>query len=317
MSFVPALVRRNPLLPSYIIVGALLVVLIVTGGIVSDRFLTWRNASNLFQQMVVLGLASLGQTFVILLGGIDLAVGSLVSATTVFLGSFLEWRPDLVWLAVPAALIGAAGIGALNGYLSTRLGVHPLIVTLGTSSIIFGATLSYRKEPGGSIPPGFDTLAFGDIFGVPVPAIALVAAFVIAGIWLQRSGSGRSLYFVGGGYENARLNGLPVRRITVGVYALSGFCAGLAAIFLIAKTGVGDPRIGAALTLQSITPVVVGGTILVGGRGGVLGTFLGVVLVAMLNNLLNFSGVSSYYQWVLQGAIILLAVGLHNQDREA
>jgi ribose transport system permease protein len=317
MSFVPALVRRNPLLPSYIIVGALLVVLIVTGGIVSDRFLTWRNASNLFQQMVVLGLASLGQTFVILLGGIDLAVGSLVSATTVFLGSFLEWRPDLVWLAVPAALIGAAGIGALNGYLSTRLGVHPLIVTLGTSSIIFGATLSYRKEPGGSIPPGFDTLAFGDIFGVPVPAIALVAAFVIAGIWLQRSRSGRSLYFVGGGYENARLNGLPVRRITVGVYALSGFCAGLAAIFLIAKTGVGDPRIGAALTLQSITPVVVGGTILVGGRGGVLGTFLGVVLVAMLNNLLNFSGVSSYYQWVLQGVIILLAVGLHNQDREA
>lgn len=317
MSFVPAAVRRNPLLPSYIIVAALLVVLIITGGIVSDRFLSWRNASNLFQQMAVLGLASLGQTFVILLGGIDLAVGSLVSATTVFLGSFLEWRPDLVWVAVPAALIGAASIGALNGYLSTRLGVHPLIVTLGTSSIIFGATLSYRKEPGGSIPPGFDVLAFGDIFGVPVPAIALVGAFVVAGIWLQRSRSGRSLYFVGGGYEAARLNGFPVRRITVGVYALSGFCAGLAAIFLIAKTGVGDPRIGAALTLQSITPVVVGGTILVGGRGGVLGTFLGVVLVAMLNNLLNFSGVSSYYQWVLQGVIILLAVGLHNQDREA
>ena len=317
MSFVPAAVRRNPLLPSYIIVAALLVVLIITGGIVSDRFLSWRNASNLFQQMAVLGLASLGQTFVILLGGIDLAVGSLVSATTVFLGSFLEWRPDLVWVAVPAALIGAASIGALNGYLSTRLGVHPLIVTLGTSSIIFGATLSYRKEPGGSIPPGFDVLAFGDIFGVPVPAIALVGAFVVAGIWLQRSRSGRSLYFVGGGYETARLNGFPVRRITVGVYALSGFCAGLAAIFLIAKTGVGDPKIGAALTLQSITPVVVGGTILVGGRGGVLGTFLGVVLVAMLNNLLNFSGVSSYYQWVLQGVIILLAVGLHNQDREA
>lgn len=317
MTFVPTLVRRNPLLPSYIIVAALLVVLITTGGIVSDRFLTWRNASNLFRQMAVLGLASLGQTFVILLGGIDLAVGSLVSAATVFLGSFLEWRPDLVWLAVPAALVGAAGIGALNGYLSVRLAIHPLIVTLGTSSIIFGATLSYRKEPGGSIPLGFDVLAFGDFWGVPAPAIALVAAFVIAGIWLQRSRSGRSVYFVGGGYENAGLNGLPVRRITIGVYALSGFCAGLAAIFLIAKTGVGDPRIGAALTLQSITPVVVGGTILAGGRGGVLGTFLGVVLVSMLNNLLNFSGVSSYYQWVLQGVIILLAVGLHNQDREA
>jgi ribose transport system permease protein len=317
MTLAQTLVRRNRLAPSYLIVAALLIVLIVTGGIVSDRFLSWRNASNLFQQMAVLGLASLGQTFVILLGGIDLAIGSLVSATTVFLANFLDWRPDLVWVAVPVALASAAAIGALNGYLSIRLGVHPLIVTLGTSSVIFGATLSYRKEPGGSIPPGFDTLAFGDIWGVPAPAIALIAAFVVAGIWLQRSRSGRSLYFVGGGYESARLNGLPVQRITVAVYALSGLCAGLAAIFLIAKTGVGDPRIGAALTLQSITPVVVGGTILAGGRGGVFGTFLGVVLVSMLNNLLNFSGVSSYYQWVLQGVIILLAVGLHHRGREA
>jgi ribose transport system permease protein len=110
---------------------------------------------------------------------------------------------------------------------------------------------------------------------------------------------------------------LPVTRITTGVYALSGFCAGLAAIFLVAKTGVGDPRIGAALTLQSITPVVVGGTILAGGRGGVFGTFLGVLLVSMLNNLLNFSGVSSYYQWVLQGVIILIAVGLRDKGGES
>jgi ribose transport system permease protein len=177
-------------------------------------------------------------------------------------------------------------------------------VTLGMSSIIFGASLSYRKEPGGSIPPGFDVLAFGSLWGVPIPAIALFGAFAIAGVWLQRSRSGRSLYFVGGGFENARLNGLPVTRITTGVYALSGFCAGLAAI-------------GAALTLQSITPVVVGGTILAGGRGGVFGTFLGVLLVSMLNNLLNFSGVSSYYQWVLQGVIILIAVGLRDKGGES
>jgi ribose transport system permease protein len=267
--------------------------------------------------MSVLGLASLGQTFVILLGGIDLSVGSIVSAATVFLANFLDWRPDLVWVTIPFALAAAAGIGALNGYLSVQLRVHPLIVTLGMSSIIFGSSLSYRKEPGGSIPPGFDVLAFGSLWGVPIPAIALFGAFAIAGVWLQRSRSGRSLYFVGGGFENARLNGLPVTRITTGVYALSGFCAGLAAIFLVAKTGVGDPRIGAALTLQSITPVVVGGTILAGGRGGVFGTFLGVLLVSMLNNLLNFSGVSSYYQWVLQGVIILIAVGLRDKGGES
>jgi ribose transport system permease protein len=317
VTFAPTILRNNRLMPSYIIVTALLIVLIVAGGIVSDRFLTWRNGSNLVQQMAVLGFASLGQTFVILLGGIDLSIGALVSATTVFLANFLEWQPDLVWLAVPLALALAAAVGALNGYFSTRLRVHPLIVTLGMSSIIFGASLSYRREPGGSIPPGFDMLAFGTLWGVPIPAIALLGAFVIAGIWLQRSRSGRSLYFVGGGFENARLNGLPVVRITVAVYALSGFCAGLAAIFLIAKTGVGDPRIGAALTLQSITPVVVGGTILIGGRGGVLGTLLGVVLLSMLNNLLNFSGVSSYYQWILQGVIILIAVGLRKKGGES
>ncbi|TIW01961.1 MAG: ABC transporter permease, partial [Mesorhizobium sp.] len=134
-------------------------------------------------------------------------------------------------------------------------------------------------------------------------------------LWLQRSRSGRSIYFVGGDREAARLNGLPVNRIVVMVYALSGLCAGLAAIFLTARTGVGDPRIGTALTLQSITPVVVGGTVLAGGRGGVLGTLLGVLLVTMLNNLLNFLNVSSYYQWVIQGLIIIIAVSIHTTRR--
>ena len=226
MTFAQAIIRRNRLTPSYIIVTILLIALVVTGAIVSDRFLSWRNISNFFQQMSVLGLASLGQTFVILLGGIDLSVGSIVSAATVFLANFLDWRPDLVWVAIPFALAAAAGIGALNGYLSVRLRVHPLIVTLGMSSIIFGSSLSYRKEPGGSIPPGFDVLAFGSLWGVPIPAIALFGAFAIAGVWLQRSRSGRSLYFVGGGFENARLNGLPVTRITTGSTRSPAFAPG-------------------------------------------------------------------------------------------
>ncbi len=317
MSAVLSIMGRNRLTPSYVVVAVLLVVLLVTGDMLSDRFLTWRNFTNLFQQMIVLGLVSLGQTFVILLGGIDLAIGALVGAVTVFLASFLDWRPDLIWAAVLIALVASSGIGALNGLLTVWLKVHPLIVTLGMSSVIFGATLMYRKEPGGSVPPIFEELAYGSVGGIPFTAIALVGIFLIAGLWLQRTRSGRSLYFVGGGYESARLNGLPVERVTVLVYALSGLCAGIAAIFLTARTGVGDPRIGGALTLQSITPVVVGGTILAGGRGGVLGTFLGVLLVSMLNNLLNFSNVSSFYQWVIQGIIIIVAVGLHTRRQSA
>lgn len=307
--------RRNRLMLSYLIVAALLIILIVSGGFLSDRFLTWRNIGNLFQQLIVLGMVSLGQTFVVLMGGIDLAIGTLVSALTVFLANFLQWRPDLLWLALPLGLIAATLVGAFNGLLTVVLRVHPLIVTLGMSSVIFGSTLMYRKEPGGSVPRAFADISYTTIGGIPLSAIVLVLIFALAGLWLQRTRSGRNIYFVGGDREAARLNGLPINRIVVLAYALSGLCAGIAAIFLTARTGVGDPRIGAALTLQSITPVVVGGTILAGGRGGVLGTFLGVLLVTMLNNLLNFVNVSSYYQWVIQGLIIIIAVSIHTAKR--
>lgn len=307
--------RRNRLMVSYLIVALLLILLLVAGGFLSDRFLTFRNITNLLQQMIVLGMVSLSQTFVVLMGGIDLAIGSLVGALTVFLAHFLEWRPDLLWLALPMALVAAAVIGAANGVLTIILRVNPLIVTLGMSSVIFGATLMYSKEPGGSVPRAFGDISYMRIAGIPFSAVVMVVIFAIAGLWLQRTRSGRNIYFVGGDREAARLNGLAVDRIAVLAYALSGLCAGIAAIFLTARTGVGDPRIGAALTLQSITPVVVGGTILAGGRGGVLGTFLGVLLVTMLNNLLNFVNVSSYYQWVIQGLIIIIAVGVHTAKR--
>ncbi len=315
MTAIASAFTRNRLLPSYLIVLGLIVVLLVVGANLSDRFLTWRNFSNLFQQMIVLGIASLGQTFVMLTGGIDLAIGALVGTVTVFLANFLEWQPDLMVVAVVIALIGSAAIGAVNGILTVYLRVHPLIVTLGMSSILLGGTLLYRKEPGGSVPFAFEDLSYGTIWNVPIPAIALIVLFAVAGVWLQSTRSGRDVYFVGGSHEAARLNGVPVSRTLILVYALSGLCAGIAAVFLTARTGVGDPRIGTALTLQSITPVVVGGTILAGGRGGVFGTLLGVFLVSLLNNLLNFSNVSSFYQWVIQGLIIIAAVGFHRSRR--
>jgi ribose transport system permease protein len=307
--------RQTRLLPSYLLVLAVIALLVIIGGMLTDRFLAWRNFSTLFQQMVVLGTVSLGQTVVILTGGIDLAIGSLVGADTVFLGSFLEWQPNLVILAIVIALAGSAAIGAINGLLVVLLRIHPLIVTLGTSSILLGCALLYRREPGGSVPPAFEDFAFGQMGGLPVPAIALVVLFLVAWVWLQLSPPGRRIYLVGGNAEAARLNGVPVGRVLVGVYAFSGLCGGLAAIFLTARTGVGDPRIGLALTLQSITPVIVGGTILAGGRGGVVGTLLGVFLMSLLNNLLNFMNVSSSYQWVVQGVIILAAVGLHGKRK--
>ena len=313
MKYVSQLLKSNRLAVSYLIVAVLILGLLATGAVISDRFLTWRNFSSLFQQMVVLGLASLGQTLVVLIGGIDLSIGALVGTTTVFFANFLEAKPDMIWLAVFLALTGSTLVGVVNGLAVVWLRVHPLIVTIGMSLVLLGGTLMYRKEPGGSIPPDFEEFAYGTLFYIPVPVVVLLVAFVIAGLWLTRYRSGRAIYFVGGGPEAARLNGVPVNWVIVYVYALCGLCAGLAAIFLTARTGVGDPRIGTSITLGSITPVVVGGTILAGGRGGVLGTLLGVFLVSLLNNVLNFMNVSSSYQWITQGIIILTAVGLHTR----
>jgi ribose/xylose/arabinose/galactoside ABC-type transport system permease subunit len=298
---------------AYVIVLVLIAALLVTGTLISDRFATWRNLFTLAQQMGVLGIASLGQTVVILTGGIDLAVGQLIGTTTVFVASFLEEQPDMVWTAVAIALLGSTLVGLLNGVLFVRLRVHPLIVTLGMASLLLGCTLLYRKQPGGSVPDDVENLAYGAVAGLPVPAVAMVAVFALCGAWLRYTKSGRAVYFVGGHPEAARLNGIPVGIVYCYVYAFAGLCAGLAAIILTARTGVGDPRIGNPLTLQSITPVVVGGTVLSGGRGGVTGTLLGVFLVSLLGNVLNYMNVSAFYQWVVQGLIILLAVGLYSR----
>lgn len=310
MSMLWASLRRMRINHSYTVVIILILLLLIAGSQISDRFLTWRNFSTLFQQMVVLSIASLGQTVVILTGGIDLAIGQLVGSCTVLLANMLDWQPDLLLPAILLLLVFGAGIGLLNGALIVGLRHNPLIVTLGTASALLGATLLYSKVPSGSVPEQMEDMAYGDIFGLPIPAVATLVVFLLCGIWLRYTRSGRAIYFVGGSPESARLNGISVGRVLLYAYAFSGLCSAIAAFFLTARMGIGDPRIGATLTLSSITPVVVGGTTLAGGRGGVIGTLLGAFLVSLLNNLLNYMNVSSFYQWVVQGLIIIAAVGL-------
>jgi ribose transport system permease protein len=295
----------------HLIVLALIFALLLTGAAVSDRVLTWRNIANILQQLAVLGLVSLGQTVAILTGGIDLSIGQIVGTGTVVFAHFTEAYPGLVWLAAVLVMLGGALIGALNGLLVVVLRVHPLIVTLAVSSLLLGATYLYTRMPGGSVPGEVVDFAYGAVFGVPITALFTFAAFAAAGIWLRRTRSGRAVYFVGDSPDAARLNGVPVGRVITYTYAFSGLCAGLAAVFLAARMGVGDPVIGSTLTLQSITPVVIGGTLLSGGRGGVLGTLLGVFLLALMSNVLNYMQVSSYAQWIIQGIVILVAVGIH------
>jgi len=304
-----SLLRRVPL--SLGVVVILLVALIAIGALLSDRFLTAKNLLNVFQQAAGLGFASLGQTLVILTGGIDLSVGAMISLSSNFTSGIIDGDAALVIPVVAGVLALGAAIGACSGAISYYLRIHPLIVTLGMAAVLQGTTLLYSLAPAGKVPPGFQQLAYGRVFGLSIAGLVMVALFALVGLFLHRTRTGAAIYAVGGDPRAARLLGISVPRVMVLVYAASGLLAALTGIYFVSRMGSGDPWRGEGFELASITPVVVGGTALAGGRGGVLGTLLGVYLISLLNNLLNFLDVSTFYQWIIQGLIIITAVAIH------
>lgn len=307
-----AFVRRNG--SQFIVIG-LLVLLAITGFIVSDRFATVANIMNILEQSVTLALVSLGQTLTILTGGIDLSVGSMISLASVLLSGITNGDANMVAPAIAIVLALGIFVGLLNAAAVVWLRVHPLIVTLGMGAVLQGITLLYTMGPAGKMPLGFDWLAFGRVLGLPVGAVIAVALFLLTAAFLRYARLGRYIYAIGDDAIGAKLMGLPRTKVLLFVYAFSGFMASLTAIFLVSRFGVGQPYTGANFTLTSITPVVVGGTLLAGGRGGVLGTLLGVYLVSLLNNVLNFMDISSHYQLIVQGLIVIIAVSVYVEKK--
>lgn len=305
--------KNAPLL----VVILLIIAMVIAGALMTGRFLTVRNFTNIVEQSTGLGLVSLGQTFAILTAGIDLSVGSVMSlASTLASGLIDKDVAQAIWV-IPALLVVCALIGMLNGLLISRLGIHPLIVTLGTGTVLQGATLLYALSPVGGMPRVLEFVAYETVLGVPVGAAIMMVLFLIAAIFLGYTRPGRDIYALGDDAEAARLVGINRQRVLLIVYGFSGLMAGLAGIYLAIRFGVGQPYLGVNYTLASITPVVVGGTMLNGGRGGVLGTLLGVFLVGVLNNLLNFLQVSTHFQLVAQGAIIIAAVSIYVDNRRS
>ena len=296
--------------PPKLIVTGLVACVLLIGISVSGRFGTFSNFMNVLEQAAALGFVSLGQTLVVLVGGIDLSIGAVVTASSVLLAGTVEDNHALMLPMLFAVLAAGAAFGALNGVITIRTGVHPLVVTLGTATVLNGLVLLYTLQPTGGVPFWFEEFAYGRVGGIPIAGIAMLLCFVAIGLLLRSTGLGRALYAVGGNPEAARLSGLSSGRVTIFAYAACGFFAALAGAYFVSRTGTGDPRVGDPMTLASITPVVVGGTILAGGRGGVLGTLLGVILISLLNNVLNYMSVSTFLQWVIQGTIIILAVSI-------
>lgn len=294
---------------------AILVMLIVVSSLLSPTFSTPQNLSNVTRQAVALGIVAIGQTFVILTAGIDLSVGSTISLTSVLAAGLMAGVPErLIPVTIGILLLGAA-IGLFNGLVIMRLRVAPFIVTLGTMSIIQGAVFLYTKNPVGSIPVSFRYLAEGEIGPIPFPVIMYVILVVVSVFVLRRTIFGRYIYATGGNEEVARLSGINTPFITVAVYVVCGLSAAATGLFLTSRLRIGQPLIGQGYELDSITAVLIGGTALAGGRGGVIGAVAGVLIMTILSNILNLMEVTGYWQWVIKGLIIIGALAIYRGNR--
>jgi ribose/xylose/arabinose/galactoside ABC-type transport system permease subunit len=302
----------------------LIVVAVVTEciifSILSPSFLTIDNFVNVALQIAIYGILAVGMTLVIITGGIDLSVGSLVALSAVAAAAVMEkfsGQPRLSILLAVALGIGLGLVaGSFSGLMITRLRVPPFIVTLALMTI--GRGLAFILTGGfsiGNLPLGFGFLGRGHLGPVPIPVITMALVFAAGYLVLSKSQYGRYLYAIGGNEEASRLSGINTKRVIQRVYLINGGLAGLAGITLASRLGAGVPNSGLQYELDVIAAVVVGGTSLMGGTGSVMGTFWGTVFIGILNNGLNLANVDPYTQKVALGVVILLAVLLDRMKK--
>ena len=285
----------------------------------SDRFLTGDNLSIVLQQVMVVGVIAIGQTLVILTAGVDLSCGTVMA-----LGAIVMTKLAVeLGVAAPLAIVAGIGVttlfGLLNGLLVTRIKLPPFIVTLGTLNIAFAITQLYSNaQTVTDVPDALTSL--GGTFRVGGTAVVhgvvvMLALYALAAFVLRETASGRHVYAVGNNPEAARLTGIATPRVILAVYMLAGVLYGIAALLSVARTGVGDPNAGQTENLDAITAVVLGGTSLFGGRGAVLGSLVGALIVGVFRNGLTLMGVSSVYQILITGILVILAVATDQLSR--
>jgi ribose/xylose/arabinose/galactoside ABC-type transport system permease subunit len=293
--------------------------LIVAGALLSPYFLTPANAGNVARQASIIGILGVGMTFVILTAGIDLSAGSILGFSAIAFAMALT--AGLIWpVAILVALSAGAAVGAINGLGITRGHLQPFIMTLGMLVIARGVTMTIAS--GKPIPlgdPGREVawIGSGDVLGIPVPVILFVLIATAAWLTLRYTPFGRHVYAVGDNLEAARLSGISTNRTIFAVYVISGLCAAVSALIVVSRLTAGEPSQGTGYELDAIAIVVIGGTSLFGGEGGIGGTVIGAAIVAAMNNLLNLLGVSPFSQQIVKGLIILGAVYLERRSVKA
>jgi ribose/xylose/arabinose/galactoside ABC-type transport system permease subunit len=293
-----------------------LVALIVVFAIASPYFITTGNLTNILLEVSVTGILAVGQTFVVATGGIDLSVGSTVSLAGL-VAAYVMQAGGNWFLAILAAIAVGAGVGLINGVLIGVYNVQPFIVTFASLYVISGIALSQNNaQPIAITNSTFDAIGTTTIAGIPLLVIFLIVVFVIGYVFQARAPRGRHIYAVGANAEAARQQGIPVRRLKVGVYVANGMLAGLGAALLAAWTATGEPTAGTGYELTAIAAVVIGGTSLFGGDGGLQKTVVGVLIIGVIANGLNLVGVQSNVQQIVTGVIIVAAVLLDRWRRK-
>ena len=298
------------------------VLLVVLNAWTHGAFLRPFNVSNVLKQIAVYSVLAVGQTFVIITAGIDLSVGSLIALTGVLMAGVMVGQPiEAVGLLLAIGVgVGTGGIaGVVNGFPVVKFNLPPFITTLAMMLMARGLAFLYsggrpieidnaafNAIGGGTLFPGLGKLV--GLPGLPAPVLVMLAVVIAGHFVLTRTRFGRYVYAIGGNEEAARLSGINVAGVKMGVYIICGALAGLASLLLAGRLSTGIPQSGQGYELQSIAAVVVGGTSLMGGRGSIVGTFVGALLIGVLNNLMNLLNVQSYAQDVVLGAVIVIAV---------
>ncbi|EGX28863.1 ribose ABC transporter, permease protein [Candidatus Arthromitus sp. SFB-mouse-NYU] len=293
-----------------------LIVLCVVITIVSPAFMTLSNITNIFTQVSTNAIIAIGMTFVILTGGIDLSVGSTVAISGALAASILKSTNNIPLAILVAAITGIV-IGLINGILISKGKLQAFIVTLATMTIFRGATLVFTNgTPISKLSETFVKIGNGKIGFIPIPVIITIVILIISIYLLTQTRFGRYLYALGGNEDSAKLSGINTNKIKTLVYVISGFASSIAGIIITSRIGSASPNAGTSFELDAIAAVVIGGTSLSGGEGKITGTIIGALIIGVLNNGLNLMNVSPFYQSIVKGLVILIAVLLDKKSRK-
>jgi ribose transport system permease protein len=305
--------RLSRFVPVFLLLAAFAIYIAIALATGQAQYLTLGNLEGLLGRSIALGITAIGQTFAILIASIDLSVANLISVSAVLASFIMSGDPGMIIPAVLVVLLVGTVVGVANGLIITQLEVNPLIATLGMALLLQGLLSASFNNFAGAVPEEFQAFAYGEVAGLSVSLAFLLLLTLAAWLVLRFTRFGSNIYSVGGNADAARLAGVKTKRTIIFAHVLCSLCASVAGLYLASRLRSGAPWIGrdGVYDLESIAVVVIGGTALAGGRGGVWGTLVGVMIFSLIDSIFNLSGVDAFAKQILRGVVIVAAVALY------